>query len=142
MDRVLQFRSHLRVECLEGAMFLVGERSHHLLTGPVYGKLAPLVDGRRTVKELVDALEGQVSAPEVFLAVEQLVTAGYLVPASDLAVEAAAFWHALDLDPGQASAAPGAGAPVRRASEARLDQAAPAGGRAEPGAAAGLAWLR
>lgn len=105
MERVLQFKSHLRVECLEVGVFLVGEGRHHLLTGPIYTRLAPLVDGRRTVQQLVKALDGQISAPEVYFAVEQLVEDGYLVPVSSMALGAAAFWDALEVDPHAASAA-------------------------------------
>lgn len=105
MERVLRFKSHLRVECSDSGVFLVGEGCHHMLTGPRYTRLAPLVDGQRTVGQLVEALADELPAHEVYFAVEQLVANGYLVHVPEMAPEAAAFWDALNVDPGEAGAA-------------------------------------
>ncbi len=104
LDRVLQFEPHLRLECLdENRAFLLGEREQFLLTGPIQLRVAPLLDGHRSVRDIVTALEGQVSPPEVFHTLTLMHRRGYLVDAVPRASsEAAAFWRSLGLDSGEA----------------------------------------
>lgn len=62
LDRVLQFEPHLRLQCLdENRAFLLGEREQFLLTGRIQLRVAPLLDGHRSVRDIVTALEGEVS---------------------------------------------------------------------------------
>ena len=76
-------------------VFLLGEREHFLLRGKLYAAMAPLLDGRRTVDEVIAALEGQASAAEVHYALMRLDERGYLdrddearAPGAACAVEA------------------------------------------------------
>jgi bacteriocin biosynthesis cyclodehydratase domain-containing protein len=104
--RILQFKPSLRLEVLDaGRAFLLGEREQFMLTGPVQVRVATMLDGRRTVEQLIAALEGQVSSPEVLYTLSQLEKRGYVVePAPGLAPEAAAFWQAQGIAPGDAAA--------------------------------------
>ena len=66
----LTFAPRFRVESIDReAVFLLSERGHVVLRGDAYLQLAPLLDGRRDVTALVDALDGVVPAAEVYFAV-------------------------------------------------------------------------
>lgn len=83
-----------------GGVVLLSERQHFLLQGPVYPRLAPLLNGRHTVNEIVERLHGQVSAAEVFYALDLLQQSGYVADAtSSPPREQAAFWDLLDINP-------------------------------------------
>jgi ribosomal protein S12 methylthiotransferase accessory factor len=120
----LKFGFHHQVVPLTG-VFLVSERRHFLLRGKAYGELVPLLDGQRTPEELVDALEGRVSAPEVYYALELLAQKGYVVDGSVpiASQRAAAFWELLDIAPEVVH---------RRLSEAAVSVAAFGSASAEP----------
>nr|WP_224361284.1 TOMM precursor leader peptide-binding protein [Hyalangium versicolor] len=76
-----------------------------MLTGRIQVLLAPLLDGRRSIRDIVAALEGQVSAPEVLYTISLLEKRGYVVDASSaLSPEAAAFWQASGVAPAEAAA--------------------------------------
>ncbi|AUX46427.1 hypothetical protein SOCE26_079330 [Sorangium cellulosum] len=96
MNRVLCFKRHLRPERAgDDLVLLLGEREQFLLKGRAYALLAPLLDGRRTVLELIAALADKVSAAEVAYALSRLEERGYLVEAAPgEPPEAAAFWEA------------------------------------------------
>jgi ribosomal protein S12 methylthiotransferase accessory factor len=100
-DRVLQLKPSLRLEVLDpGRAFLLGEREQFMLTGPGPVRVASMLDGRRPVRELLTALEGQVSPPEVLYALSQLEKRGFIVDtAPGLPPEAAAFWQAQGVAP-------------------------------------------
>src|SRR5262249_13621857 len=97
MNRVLRFKPHLRVELAgEGNVFLVGENDHFLLKGRLHELVAPLVDGRRTEWEIIEALQGKASPPEVYYTLTTLEQRGYLCEVSTASSpEAAAFWSSL-----------------------------------------------
>src|SRR5262245_29135485 len=107
LSQVLAFKPTLRVERLAaGAVFLVGERERFVLSGARAAEVAALVDGRRTVHDILRAARAQVSEPEALYTLSQLAAAGYLylVPAEpELPAEDAAFWHGVGLD-GKAAA--------------------------------------
>jgi hypothetical protein len=64
MQQIYQFKPHLRLAPVDRVgMFLIGEREHYLLSGDLYAKICPLIDGRRSVWELVQALDGQLAPP-------------------------------------------------------------------------------
>ncbi len=100
-DRVLQFKPSLRLEVLDpGRAFLLGEREQFMLTGPVQVRVASTLDGRRPVRNLITALEGQVSSPEVLYTLSQWEKRGYVVESAPaLPPEAAAFWQAQGVAP-------------------------------------------
>jgi oxazoline/thiazoline synthase len=106
-------------------VFLVSERRHFLLRGKAYGELVPLLDGQRTPEELIDLLEGRISAPEVHYALELLAQKGYVVDGSTpiASKRAAAFWELFDIAPEVAN---------RRLSEVEVSIAAFGSASAEP----------
>ncbi|HYI01429.1 TOMM precursor leader peptide-binding protein [Hyalangium sp.] len=104
-DRVLQFKPSLRLEILDPERaFLLGEREQLMLTGKGQVLVAPLLDGRRSVREVIAALEGRVSSPEVLYTLSLLEKRGYVVDASSaLSLEAAAFWQGAGAPPVEAA---------------------------------------
>ncbi|WP_437680112.1 TOMM precursor leader peptide-binding protein [Sorangium sp. So ce131] len=105
MKRLLRFKPHLRVELAgDEQVFLVGERERFLLKGRCHELLAPLLDGRRTELEIVQALEAQASPAEVFYTLITLEKKGYVVEAdAGPSPEVEAFWHSLGLDAARAA---------------------------------------
>ena len=80
MHRILRFKHHLRVEPCDGErVFLISERERFMLQGRAYALLAPLIDGRRNELELIQALAGRLSGPEVYYALMLLEEQGFLV---------------------------------------------------------------
>ncbi|WP_225413343.1 TOMM precursor leader peptide-binding protein [Stigmatella hybrida] len=110
LRRVLQFKPHLRAEWLDtDRFFLIGEREQFMLTGKVQVLVASLLDGRRAVGDIVSALDGQASAPEVLYTLSLLEKRGHAVDAAPgLAPEMAAFWQSLGVAPADAAARLGA----------------------------------
>jgi bacteriocin biosynthesis cyclodehydratase domain-containing protein len=104
-DRVPQFKPHLHLEILDSERaFLLSEREHFMLTGRVQILVAPMLDGRRRVRDILTALEGQVSSPEVLYTLSVLEKRGFVVDAnSELSPEAAAFWQASGVPPAEAA---------------------------------------
>jgi ribosomal protein S12 methylthiotransferase accessory factor len=104
MNRVLRFKPHLRVEPAGGQVYLIGERERFLLRGRLLELVAPLVDGYRTELEIIKALEGSASPPEVYYALTALEQQGPLIEVGPgLPVEAAAFWYTLGVDAARAA---------------------------------------
>ncbi|RKH44833.1 TOMM precursor leader peptide-binding protein [Corallococcus llansteffanensis] len=100
MNRVLRIKPQLRVEVLDAQrVFLVGERSHFLLEGALHARVVPLLDGERTVAQVISELEGQASAPEVLYALSLLEERGHVEEAEDVFdPEVAGFWESLGID--------------------------------------------
>lgn len=100
------FRRHLRAAVVENeGVFLLGEHDRRLLTGRLGLLVAPLLDGTRTVDEIVAELDGAATGDEVRGAIDKLAAAGHLTEASSLPRDAAAAWDALGGDPGLVVAA-------------------------------------
>ncbi|HYO60154.1 TOMM precursor leader peptide-binding protein, partial [Archangium sp.] len=101
LDRKLRFPAHLRLARVEeDRFFLLGERERYRLSGHVLGLVAPLLDGTRTVGELLTQLEGRASPFEVFYLLEELERDGSLVEAwQGVEPERAAFWQSLGVAP-------------------------------------------
>ena len=72
-----------------------------MLRGDAYLQLAPLLDGRRDVTALVDALDGVVPAAEVYFVVSRMLQQGYIVDA-EVTGERAGWWNDLGVDVGEA----------------------------------------
>ena len=89
-----QFKAHFHVEVVKGeGVFLVSEIGHSVLNGRLFETVAPLIDGRRTVDEIIDALQGQASAAEVFYAITLLEKKEYLSESDhSLPAGESAFW--------------------------------------------------
>ncbi|MFO0577274.1 MAG: TOMM precursor leader peptide-binding protein [Polyangia bacterium] len=101
LERVLVWNPTLRVERVaEDVLFLLGERERFVLSGPRAIAVASLIDGRRSVGEIMHAAAAQVSEIESLYLIARLTAAGYLVDATlDLPAEQSAFWHGVGLDP-------------------------------------------
>lgn len=96
----VQFKSCFHVEVVPSeGVFILSENDEVLLRGETYVRLAPLLNGQRSIKEICEFFQGQISAPEVYYAIELLKREGYVVEATtSLPAEQAAFWQMLDVD--------------------------------------------
>jgi ribosomal protein S12 methylthiotransferase accessory factor len=95
------FNPAYRVEVLppEG-VYMLSERGQRVLKGRVNCLVAPLVDGKHTVDQIVDELDGQASPAEVYYVLALLERRGYLVDAEDtLPPGVAALWAAVGVTP-------------------------------------------
>jgi oxazoline/thiazoline synthase len=68
-------------------LLLVSDLGYSELRGPLFGLVAPFVDGRRSADEIVEALRSRAPAAEVYYALVMLEQGGYLKE-SDLPVSA------------------------------------------------------
>jgi len=83
---------------------LVSGQDGLVLRGRVYCELVPLLDGCRSISELVCALSDRVTPLEVWVALARLEGKGLLIEGAGRApTPADAFWSALDLDPSVAA---------------------------------------
>jgi ribosomal protein S12 methylthiotransferase accessory factor len=90
---------HCEVVPSEG-VFLISEKEHFLLRGTAYILLAPLLNGKYTVEEIIDRLQDRLSALDVFYLLDRLQTKGYIADANiSMPSEQAAFWEMLGQDP-------------------------------------------
>ncbi len=88
----------------EEAIVLLSEHETRLLRGRLYRTVVPRLDGRHTVPELIEQLQGQVPAPEVYYAVMRLAEQGYVVDAeAPVSGDGAAYWHVQHVDAAIAS---------------------------------------
>jgi oxazoline/thiazoline synthase len=69
----------LYIEALKSNVFLLTERNSVLLNDRIHELLMPLIDGRRTVDQIVDLLRGEVSATDVYYTLMWMEQKGYLV---------------------------------------------------------------
>ncbi|WP_134214531.1 TOMM precursor leader peptide-binding protein, partial [Pelotomaculum propionicicum] len=101
------FKSHFHVEVFPGeGVLLLSEADSRALHGRAYELVAPLVDGRRSAGEIVDALAGRVDAATVYYVLTLLESKGYLTGAApEIPAVEAAFWHGTDIEPRTALAA-------------------------------------
>jgi oxazoline/thiazoline synthase len=95
------FKPYLRVEVVEGeGVYLFSEWENRVLSGTLNLAVAQLIDGERTVDDIVDALGAVATPAEVYYTLGRLESAGHIVESSNgLPRERAAAWHALGADP-------------------------------------------
>jgi oxazoline/thiazoline synthase len=94
-----KFKSCFHIEILESNVFLLSENQYFVLTGRLYELLAPLIDGQRTVDELIELLHGQASAAEIYYALMLMEQKGYIVENKDAhSSELEAFWDSLEVE--------------------------------------------
>ncbi|MFF3664862.1 TOMM precursor leader peptide-binding protein [Microtetraspora malaysiensis] len=106
MDVRPSFRRHYRVETVEDeGVYLVSERDLQVLTGRTAEALAGLLDGKHTMDEIVEALEGTVPPEYAYYAVHRLREQGFVVDVTgDADPRAAAYWDMASADGGPAGA--------------------------------------
>ena len=81
-------------------VLLVSETFNTLLRGQIHCDLLPLLDGRRTHRDLAAALDGTHGASEVRTAIHTLAARGYVVSGEyDMEPGRAAYWSALGASP-------------------------------------------
>ena len=84
----------------EARVLLVSETFNTLLRGQVHCDLIPLLDGRRTHREIAAALGPAHSAPDVGAAITALASRGYVVSGDyAMAPGRAAYWSSLGASP-------------------------------------------
>jgi len=100
-DTVLRFKPHLGVHSLAGSVvFTVSETQRSVIAGHPTAAVALLIDGRRTLSELLVAALPRISEAETIFAVEELNEAGLLaISADSTPAGQAAFWSQLGVDP-------------------------------------------
>jgi ribosomal protein S12 methylthiotransferase accessory factor len=113
MSRQPQFKPHYHREAVEGeGLFLVSESDSTVLKGRLYEQLAPLIDGRRGVDELIEELGGRLTLAEVYYTLAQLEAKGFVTEADDtLPANELSLWAVQGID-GRAAA--------RRLAESRV----------------------
>ncbi|WP_272428618.1 TOMM precursor leader peptide-binding protein [Polyangium jinanense] len=140
MNRVLRFAPHVRPVLLgPDCLALLGEHDETILRGRLYALVAPFLDGVRTNAQIIAALRGKATAPEVYYTITLLEQNGYLAPASLTPPAEDAFWRLLGVA-GDVAAERLSGMPVTVEALAGVDSAIfceslqAAGMRVEPGA--------
>ncbi|MCY4197245.1 MAG: hypothetical protein OXD33_10070 [Rhodobacteraceae bacterium] len=99
----------------ETRVILVSERFNTMLSGRIYADLLPLLDGKRSRRELADMLANSYRESAVSIALAALATRGYIVSGNYTMEQGrAAFWSSLGASP--------------RAAESRLTSALGRGG--------------
>ncbi len=95
-----RFKPHLRVEVVagEGAFVLSGS-GQTLLRGRLYEQVVPWVGRGRSADEVCDALEGRVSAAEVYYVLGQLEKKGFLCGEEAIPDGESAWWWSQGVDP-------------------------------------------
>lgn len=96
-----KFKPHFHVEPIEGeGIFLLTENGHAVLTGQIYERVVPLINGQRSLDEIVDSLSGKLSPAKAYYAVSLLEKKGYLMENHNCQnASIPAFWTANGLDP-------------------------------------------
>jgi ribosomal protein S12 methylthiotransferase accessory factor len=83
--------------------FFIGEHQRFLLSGEGAAEVASLVDGRRTVRDILEDARPRVSELEALGTLHRLLEARHVVAADgDVPLASAAFWHGAGLDAGVA----------------------------------------
>jgi bacteriocin biosynthesis cyclodehydratase domain-containing protein len=102
-----RFRPHLRVESVEGeGVFLMSETGLTVLTGKPYQVIAPLIDGRRSVDEIIDLVRDRLHPVHAYHAIADLEEKGHLTESGEYGeTEAeAALWSIQNIEPQDAIA--------------------------------------
>lgn len=100
MLKVPKFKSYFQVEIVPSVgVFLLSETDYYILTGELYEKLVPLINGDRSVDEIVAILDNRVSEAEIYYALMLMEQKGYIVENTEtVSAEIEAFWDFLSVD--------------------------------------------
>jgi ribosomal protein S12 methylthiotransferase accessory factor len=72
------FKTHFHVEVIPGEnVLLLSEDTVRALHGTAYEKVFPLIDGRRSIDEIVDALTHELDAAAAYYVLHELESKGY-----------------------------------------------------------------
>ncbi|MBF2022466.1 MAG: TOMM precursor leader peptide-binding protein [Hydrococcus sp. C42_A2020_068] len=95
-----KFKSCFHVETVESVgVFLLSESEYFTLTGRLYELLAPLINGRNSIDDIVNLLREQAPAAEIYYALMLMEQKGYLVEGNEpLSLDIVAFWELLNCD--------------------------------------------
>lgn len=95
------FKPHFHVEVIpEEGVFLLTERGHTVLTGRLYEKVVPFIDGRRTSDDICDILADKLPAAEVYYTLNLLEKKGFIIEGKGLSFSGIiTFWSANEIDP-------------------------------------------
>src|SRR4051812_20718749 len=95
-----KFKSNLRVTWGMDNVVLESEAGASQLEGRIYALLAPLLNGRRTVAEIYDSLEGQAEVLLIHYGLSLLEEGGFIVEADDsIPLPLRAFRDLLNIEP-------------------------------------------
>ncbi len=94
------FKSHFQVEVVPpDRVFLVSESDRIVVEGRLYALLAPFIDGRNTVQDIVDCVEGRANVLDVRFGLSMLEEERYIIETDDeTPAGLAAFRDLLDVD--------------------------------------------
>jgi ribosomal protein S12 methylthiotransferase accessory factor len=93
-------RFYLAEPAGDDAVVLLSETRQALLRGRLYALVVPLLDGVRSVDDVVAALDGRATAAEVLYTLDLLERRGHLAEGgAALPGDQEAFWEALGVDP-------------------------------------------
>ena len=94
-----KFKSCFHIEILNERVFLLSEKDSFVLNGHLYERLAQLIDGQRTVDDLIEHLGEQSPTAEVYYALMLMEQKGYIVESSnELPPSVEAFWEILNVE--------------------------------------------
>jgi ribosomal protein S12 methylthiotransferase accessory factor len=110
-----RIKSCYAVSVIEPAiLFVMSEHTELVFQGEAFAALAGLLDGRRTMGEVVAAASARAPLPSLFAALAQLEAKQVLAEGEPIEDErAAAFWDALGATPGRVAEALASGIDVR-----------------------------
>ncbi len=98
-----KFKDCFYVEMIESVgVFLRSELESFVLTGKLYERLVPLIDGDRTVDNIVETLSKEISITEIYYALMLLEKKVYIVENDSLSSEIGAFLDLANIDRSQA----------------------------------------
>ena len=87
-----RLRSHLRAEVVQGQVFLLGDTETFLLEGKNAERLVGLLDGTRTVEQIVIGMAGQAGPVAVLAQLRRFEGAGYLTEGASTLPEPMTEW--------------------------------------------------
>ncbi|HEY9653331.1 MAG TPA: TOMM precursor leader peptide-binding protein, partial [Coleofasciculaceae cyanobacterium] len=96
-----KFKPYFHIEILDSGVFLLSESDYFVLSGHLYQLLATWINGQNTVDEIIESLQGQASAAEIYYALMVMEQKGYIVEADNeqqYSTATQAFWNCLDVD--------------------------------------------
>jgi oxazoline/thiazoline synthase len=100
LDAVVSVKPDLAVRAVApGTVYFVGEGQRFVVSDSRVALLTGLVDGQKTVGQILEQVVGRLAEPEVLFVLTRLVKSGYLVTSRrKLQPEVAGFWTALGFD--------------------------------------------